>query len=97
MRLVYEVQDRDLLILLIAVGRRDRNAIDRQADRRLVKGSHPASDSCVRSGLLAASVDYEVLACAHMRESSLARNSALPWEGSSQSGRHVATQDSLIP
>jgi hypothetical protein len=36
MRLVYEVQDRDLLVLLIAVCRRDRNAVDRQADRRLV-------------------------------------------------------------
>jgi len=48
MRMVYETQDWDLLVLLIAVCRRDRNAVDRQADRRLVKGFRPASDFCVR-------------------------------------------------
>lgn len=33
-RLVYEVRDQQLLVLVLAVGRRDRNAVYRQADRR---------------------------------------------------------------
>jgi len=33
-RLVYEVRDQVLLVLVIAVGRRDRNAVYRAASRR---------------------------------------------------------------
>lgn len=33
-RLVYEVRDKQLLVLVIAVGRRDRNAVYRLADKR---------------------------------------------------------------
>lgn len=33
-RLVYEERDQQLLVLVLAVGRRDRNAVYRQADRR---------------------------------------------------------------
>ena len=33
-RLVYEVRDKQLLVLAIAVGRRDRNAVYRLADKR---------------------------------------------------------------
>jgi len=33
-RLVYEVRDRELLVLVIAVGKRDRNAVYHQSDRR---------------------------------------------------------------
>ena len=33
-RLVYEVRDQQLLILVIAVGKRDRNAVYRAADER---------------------------------------------------------------
>ncbi len=33
-RLVYEVQDNRLVVLVVAVGRRDRNAIYRAAERR---------------------------------------------------------------
>ena len=33
-RLVYEVRDKQLLVLVIAIGRRDRNAVYRLADKR---------------------------------------------------------------
>jgi mRNA interferase RelE/StbE len=33
-RLVYEVHDQQLLVLVLVVGRRDRSAVYRQADRR---------------------------------------------------------------
>ena len=33
-RLVYEVRDTELIVLVIAVGRRDRDAVYRAADRR---------------------------------------------------------------
>ena len=33
-RLVYEVRDQELLVLVIAVGKRDRNAVYHQSDRR---------------------------------------------------------------
>ena len=33
-RLVYEVRDRELLVLVVAVGKRERNAAYRQADQR---------------------------------------------------------------
>ncbi len=33
-RLVYEVQDHELLVLVVAVGKRERNAVYRQADKR---------------------------------------------------------------
>ena len=33
-RLVYEVWDRELLVLVVAVGKRERNAVYRQADQR---------------------------------------------------------------
>ena len=33
-RLVYEVQDLDVLVLVVAVGKRERNAVYRQADQR---------------------------------------------------------------
>ena len=33
-RLLYEVQDRELLVLVVAVGKRERNAVYRQADQR---------------------------------------------------------------
>jgi mRNA interferase RelE/StbE len=33
-RLVYEVRDRELLVLVVAVGKRERNAVYRQADQR---------------------------------------------------------------
>jgi mRNA interferase RelE/StbE len=33
-RLVYEVQDSRLMVLVIAVGRRDRNQVYKRADRR---------------------------------------------------------------
>jgi mRNA interferase RelE/StbE len=33
-RLVYDVRDRELLVLVVAVGKRERNAVDRQADQR---------------------------------------------------------------
>lgn len=32
--LVYEVRDQELLVLVIAVGKRDRNAVYHQSDRR---------------------------------------------------------------
>ena len=33
-RLVYEVRERELLVLVVAVGKRERNAVYRQADQR---------------------------------------------------------------
>jgi mRNA interferase RelE/StbE len=33
-RLVYEVRDHEQLVLVVAVGKRDRNALFRQADQR---------------------------------------------------------------
>jgi mRNA interferase RelE/StbE len=33
-RLVYEVRDRDLLVLVVAVGKRERNEVYRAAERR---------------------------------------------------------------
>ena len=33
-RLVYEVRDRDVLVLVVAVGKRERNAVYGQADQR---------------------------------------------------------------
>ena len=33
-RLVYEVRDLELLVLVVAVGKRERNAVYRQADQR---------------------------------------------------------------
>jgi mRNA interferase RelE/StbE len=33
-RLVYDVRDRELLVLVVAVGKRERNAVDSQADQR---------------------------------------------------------------
>jgi len=33
-RLVYEVRDREVLVLVVAVGQRERNAFNRQADQR---------------------------------------------------------------
>jgi mRNA interferase RelE/StbE len=33
-RLVYEVRDHELLVLVVAVGKRERKAVYRQADRR---------------------------------------------------------------
>jgi len=33
-RLVYEVRDTEVLVLVVAVGRRDRNAVYRAANRR---------------------------------------------------------------
>lgn len=33
-RLVYEVRDHKLLVLIVAVGKRERNAVYRQADQR---------------------------------------------------------------
>jgi mRNA interferase RelE/StbE len=33
-RLVYEVRDRELIVVVIAVGRRDRNAVYEKAERR---------------------------------------------------------------
>ena len=33
-RLVYEVHDREVLVLVVAVGQRERNAFNRQADQR---------------------------------------------------------------
>lgn len=33
-RLVYEVRDRDVLVLVVAVGKRDRNEVYRKAERR---------------------------------------------------------------
>lgn len=33
-RLVYEVRDKQLVVVVIAVGKRDRNAVYRAADRR---------------------------------------------------------------
>lgn len=33
-RLVYEVRDKALVVLVVAVGRRDRNAVYKAADRR---------------------------------------------------------------
>ena len=33
-RLVYEVRDRELLVLVVAVGKRERNAVYRRADQR---------------------------------------------------------------
>ena len=33
-RLVYEVRDRELLVLLVAVGKRERNAVYKIAERR---------------------------------------------------------------
>jgi mRNA interferase RelE/StbE len=33
-RLVYEVRDHELLVLVVAVGKRERNAVYRQADQR---------------------------------------------------------------
>ncbi len=33
-RLVYEVRDRELVVVVVAVGRRDRNAIYEKAERR---------------------------------------------------------------
>ena len=31
-RLVYEVRDHEVLVIVVAVGKRERNAVDRQAD-----------------------------------------------------------------
>jgi mRNA interferase RelE/StbE len=33
-RLVYKVRDREVLVLVVAVGKRERNAVYRQADQR---------------------------------------------------------------
>ena len=33
-RLVYEVQEHEVLVLVVAVGKRERNAVYRQADQR---------------------------------------------------------------
>lgn len=33
-RLVYEVRDQEVLVLVVAVGKRERNAVYRQADQR---------------------------------------------------------------
>ena len=33
-RLVYQVQDRELLVLVVAVGKRERNEVYKAADRR---------------------------------------------------------------
>ena len=33
-RLVYEVRDDEVLVIVVAVGKRERNAVDRQADQR---------------------------------------------------------------
>ncbi len=33
-RLVYEVRDHEVLVLIVAVGKRERNAVYRQADQR---------------------------------------------------------------
>ena len=33
-RLVYEVRDHEVLVLVVAVGKRERNAVYRQADQR---------------------------------------------------------------
>ena len=33
-RLIYEVRDHELLVLVVAVGKRERNAVYRQADQR---------------------------------------------------------------
>jgi mRNA interferase RelE/StbE len=33
-RLVYEVRDREVFVLVVAVGRRERTAVYRQADQR---------------------------------------------------------------
>jgi len=33
-RLVYEVRDREVLVLVVAVGKRERHAVYRQADQR---------------------------------------------------------------
>ena len=33
-RLIYEVRDRELLVLVVAVGKRERKAVYRQADQR---------------------------------------------------------------
>jgi mRNA interferase RelE/StbE len=33
-RLVYEVRDQQVLVLVVAVGKRERHAVDRQADLR---------------------------------------------------------------
>jgi mRNA interferase RelE/StbE len=33
-RLVYEVRDHELLVLVVAVGKRERNAVDEHADQR---------------------------------------------------------------
>ena len=33
-RLVYEVQDHEVLVLVVAVGKRERSAVYRQADQR---------------------------------------------------------------
>jgi mRNA interferase RelE/StbE len=33
-RLVYEVRDRELLVLVVVVGKRERHAVYRQADQR---------------------------------------------------------------
>lgn len=35
-RLVYEVRDREILVIVVAVGRRDRSAVYRAAGRRTV-------------------------------------------------------------
>lgn len=65
MRLVEEVQDRALLLLLIA-GKERQHGLDGQEDYRLVKDFHPASDSSVQSGLQAACIEHKDLAaCAY--------------------------------
>jgi mRNA interferase RelE/StbE len=33
-RLVYEVRDHELLVLVVAVGKRERNVVDQHADQR---------------------------------------------------------------
>jgi len=33
-RLVYEVRDHELLVLVVAMGKRERNAVDQHADQR---------------------------------------------------------------
>jgi len=34
LRLIYEVREHELLVLVVAVGKRERNAVHRQADQR---------------------------------------------------------------
>jgi mRNA interferase RelE/StbE len=36
-RLVYEVRDKEIVVLVVAIGKRDRNAVYLAADKRLSK------------------------------------------------------------